>query len=816
MGTRCGAAEPSDVERVMSTPLTVPYLLPEDLLVIPVTELSADSRSKLDASDADFAITRPKSRTASSVIDADSADLLQRFRSARTIIDAVVDFSRARSADPHVILEGAFPVLRRLIAANLLLPADNTLVKTVVASYEAGDRIGEFEIVREISLVFDVELYQATGPDGTPCLVKLARSEGGNRIMRSLAREGSVLERLAGLPVPRLLGRGTDDGLCYLVIEWCDGVAPSMAAGEFRPSGGPVDRVAIRSLLLAIARAYARLHERGIAHGDVHDANVLVTRDGTVTLIDFGQAYDVHETTHNGVARGGVLPHYDPEMAAALKAGHSGPPATALSEQYAVGTLLYLVATGRPYLALAVRRNAALEQILTEAPIPFESHGIERWPNLEAMLGRMLAKDSARRFASMAEVVDALEKLDVEETRDELPNLARRPSAVRSASLAARELLDRLSLDGSLYQSGLPVGPRCSVNNGAAGIAQAWYRLALFREDPSALATAAAWGRRALAWTSSPEAFFLDDKTVTPQNVGRNGLFHSITGAHCVKTLIAHAAGDAAEARRSVDAFDEASRARSQKWDLTLGRAGLLLGAALQFESDPSSRPAARRSGARHAVALEKHLAAEGTIKSSRNIDVLGIAHGWAGALYALLRWAAATGESPSQFVIDRLEELSAHGERGGRGISWPRSRGRMDGGLQPTWCNGDTGFVFLWLLAREVLDEPRYALLAEQSAWNVADRAPDRMVDLCCGSAGRAYGFLALYRHTSDEIWLRRAKRFADHAGRAIDPDATDAHRLYKGALGAALLISELEDPARARMPLFESEGWKWPHTSR
>ena len=89
-------------------------------------------------------------------------------------------------------------------------------------------------------------------------------------------------------------------------------------------------------------------------------------------------------------------------------------------------------------------------------------------------------------------------------------------------------------------------------------------------------------------------------------------------------------------------------------------------------------------------------------------------------------------------------------------------------------------------------------------------------MVDLCCGSAGRAYGFLALYRHTSDEIWLQRAKRFADHAARAIDPDANDAHRLYKGALGVALLICELEDPSRARMPLFESEGWKWPHPSR
>jgi hypothetical protein len=43
------------------------------------------------------------------------------------------------------------------------------------------------------------------------------------------------------------------------------------------------------------------------------------------------------------------------------------------------------------------------------------------------------------------------------------------------------------------------------------------------------------------------------------------------------------------------------------------------------------------------------------------------------------------------------------------------------------------------------------------------------------------------------------------------MDPDAANAHRLYKGALGTALLLFELEDPYRARMPLFEPEGWRW-----
>ena len=788
----------------MSTPLTVPFLLPPDLLVIPVTELSAASREKLDAADGDFAITRPKSRTASSVVDADSADLLQRFRSARTIIEAVVDFSRARSADPHTVLEGSYPVLRRLISAKLLVPAEDTLAQPIVASLGQGDHLDEFQIVQSISLLFDVELYQARAPDGALCLIKLARKDGGNRIIRSLEREASALSRLADLSVPRLLRHANYNSLPYLAVEWCEGVSPTVAASELR-DGIVFDRVGLLKLCRGVAIAYAQLHDRRVIHGDVHSMNVLVDRNARVTLIDFGQAYDVDAESHNGVARGGVLAYHDPEMAAAFLAGHSAPLPTMLSEQYAVGALLYRIVAGVAYVELAVRRETALRQILSDGPVPFETHGLAPWPELESVLSRMLAKNPSDRFATMSAVVEALDKIPTEQ-----PVAA--PSVGRS-TWAADELFNRLMLDGTAFQSRPAIGPHCSVNNGAAGIAAAWYRLALFRDDPKALATAGAWGRRASAWTSTHEALFLDDATITPKTVGRTGLFHSETGIHCVRALVAHAAGDPGNARRSTEAFESSARRRSDKWDFTLGRAGILTGCALMFEADPTAAPGVRTIGKRHALALQKTLTAAGSVRASASIEAFGIAHGWAGALYALMRWASATRDTPAPLVRDRLDELASYGERGGRGMSWPRYRGRMEDGLQPTWCNGDAGFVFLWLLAEKLFSDERFLKLAELAAWNVADRAPDRMTDLCCGSAGRAYSFLALYRRTGDAIWLARAKRFAGHAARAIDPDANDAHRLYKGALGAALLIHEIEDPARARMPLFESEGWHWRH---
>jgi len=51
-----------------------------------------------------------------------------------------------------------------------------------------------------------------------------------------------------------------------------------------------------------------------------------------------------------------------------------------------------------------------------------------------------------------------------------------------------------------------------------------------------------------------------------------------------------------------------------------------------------------------------------------------------------------------------------------------------------------------------------------------------------------------------------------ADRALDASTAESAHAHRLYKGALGVALLLEELESaPDDARMPVFESEGWRW-----
>jgi eukaryotic-like serine/threonine-protein kinase len=126
-----------------------------------------------------------------------------------------------------------------------------------------------------------------------------------------------------------------------------------------------------------------------------------------------------------------------------------------------------------------------------------------------------------------------------------------------------------------------------------------------------------------------------------------------------------------------------------------------------------------------------------------------------------------------------------------------------------PGWCNGSAGFVHLWLQAHAVLGHAEWERLAEAAAWSTWDAGEEDSIDLCCGLAGRAYALLAFFRHTGDRTWLERAMRLANVASLSAQQHGNELTSLYKSALGAVVLATELERPEAARMPLFEHEGW-------
>jgi len=789
------------------TAITDEFVLPEDVLVIPVTELAPEVRGQIDAGAGDYAVTRPRGRTPSRIVDAQFAALIERFRTPMKIAEAIFDYSRSSDVDPGLVLDEAFPLLMRLVESRFLVTSGSREADAVTAALTPGDRVLDGVVVLNLVQGFDdTELYQVRRSDGVIAALKIARDGAGERVAPSFEREAAILARLDGRVNPELLASGRFERRPYLLIAWRSGVDAASAAAEARD-----DPERVRALGVRILDAYAHLHTQGIVHGDVHPRNVLVARDGSITILDYGLAVD-DEDARNLPGRGGVGFFYEPEF---VRGTDSLLRPTQRGEQYAVAALLFSLFTGQHYLDFSLERNELFRQIAEDEPRSFESRGVRPWPAVEAALRTALAKQPDARFISMdafARELDAAAPVS-------RPGPAGSPVAEESRRYAAA-VIAHVGLGSTLLRYGLRDAPTSSLSYGAAGIAFALYRMACTRDDPALLALADLWSVKAAHDVDREAAFFNDALDLTPSVVGRRTPYHTESGVHAVRFLVAVAGGDFLTALRALDLFVATSRIACTSLDVTLGRSGTLLASSMLLDAMPQSEylgdDALRRLGDEVAAEIWSEVDRYGEIPACGEIEYFGAAHGWAGIVFAALSWSLASGRPVPPSVRSRLEELAALREPFGSGARWRWHVHRSSVGPAPDymtgWCNGSAGFVFLWTLAHEAFGDDRYLELAEDAAWNAWEGGAP-IGNLCCGDAGRAYALLNVYRASGDARWLRRAEELAGRAMRAGDAPyqapAVRSESLYKGQIGIALLACDLAEPQRARMPFFEREGF-------
>lgn len=793
-------------------------ILPADVVLARVAELPSATRSRLVHSPGDWSVTRPRSRTNSIIVDEATVELLDRFRTPLTIVDAVIGYSAEHNRDPRTTLEQAYAVLGGFVRDGILVPAGSDLAAPVETGFSPGARLGDYEIIAPVHVVLDTEVYMARSASGTNVALKLARPECPALVRASFRREAAILGTLDKRVTPTLFDHGDLDGRPFIVTSWCPGVDLAEATHEAHQLGGRAGRRTAIALAQCTLEAYMHLHAQGVLHGDVHPRNVRIATGGVATLIDFGLAAVTPPTSDAPSHRGGIDFFMEPEVARCRLAGRRAPALSASGEQYSVAALLYLVLTGAHTHDFALDPEPMLRQLAFDPPSPF---GREDWPclpRLATVVTRGLAKQATVRYATLADFGAAFKRAAANDARDRPPVL----DGHRSTG-AARRLLDdvlkRLAVpDGGLGDEEL-IAPTASVNNGAAGYAYALCRIGGLRGDPSLLAQADIWAARAEQWANEPAGLWSEPLELLPETVGGYSMAHAHAGVHAVATLVAAGRDDESTVRAALDAFVASARAgaAAPHFDVSFGRAGLLLGCAQLLETLSTAIDVSdlKEAGARLLASLLIEMDPQPDIAAGGEWARLGAAHGWAGVLFAILRWSEVVGIVPPAQLEPRLAQLAVAGQPHGRGLRWPQT-GDQSVLLNPIpagWCNGAAGYVPLWTIANRLGLGDHFAELAVGAAWAAYDAAGHGGADLCCGSAGCAYSMLSVYRQEGDDVWLARAWRLADLAAEMSRHNPTRRDSLYKGDVGVALLAADLEHGGTGGMPFFEGDGW--PTTS-
>ena len=291
--------------------------------------------------------------------------------------------------------------------------------------FAPGALLGRYEIVEFVGAGGIGEVYRARDHrlDRTVA-IKLVSDPGDAQAGRRLLQEA---QHASGLGHPHICGvhEVEDvDGLPFIVLEYVEGETLRDVIRRAPPAS---DRIVAWGIQIAGALDHA--HRRGIVHRDLKTSNVAVTPDGQVKVLDFGLSRRLDRDPASSspasiladASVAGTLTHIAPEVL-------RGQPVDARVDLWALGVMLYEMASGDVPFAGATPFKTA-HAILHEAPRPLPSSipsGLRR------VIERCLAKDSAMRFASAAELRVALEAIDAESPHPMFGRARRRTVAWRA------------------------------------------------------------------------------------------------------------------------------------------------------------------------------------------------------------------------------------------------------------------------------------------------------------------------------------------------------------------------------------------------
>lgn len=214
-------------------------------------------------------------------------------------------------------------------------------------------------------------------------------------------REVNAVSAIEHPNIVRVYEVGESNGQRFFSMEYC----PGGTLYDRLKTGIMLPREAATTVA-ALARAMEAVHAKGIVHRDLKPLNVLYDARGEPKITDFGLAKSM-EADPDGTATGaivGTLGYMSPEQASGL-----GKKATAETDVYALGAILYSCLTGRVPLAGSTVPDT-LQQIQNVDPVPVRRLVPNAPRDLETICEKCLQKEPKRRYLTAGALADDLQR----------------------------------------------------------------------------------------------------------------------------------------------------------------------------------------------------------------------------------------------------------------------------------------------------------------------------------------------------------------------------------------------------------------------
>jgi len=266
-------------------------------------------------------------------------------------------------------------------------------------AFEAGQRVGDYEVVRELGTgglgkVYEVRHAISQRAEAMKILLpdQRATAEMGERFRREI----QMLGALSHPHIASLHNAFYHDGQLIMVMELVSGETLRSKSTSMLLS---VPHVLKYSRQILSALDYAHTH--GVVHRDMKPSNIMITSEDEIKLLDFGIAITdrASDLTAPGFIVGSIT-YMSPEQIA-------GDKATARSDIYAVGVTLYEILTGRLPVSGASNFEIMRAHLTERPPAPDSLNPRLPGPLSNALL-KALEKKPEDRFATSREFLTAL------------------------------------------------------------------------------------------------------------------------------------------------------------------------------------------------------------------------------------------------------------------------------------------------------------------------------------------------------------------------------------------------------------------------